>query len=812
MGEDRKYFNVYFPNETVNTAQRFFFFKTLFEQSGEPSSLGDKAQGIITDGLGNFGKEQESNSDGELIIQQALNFLLQTIQYERNQEIEFFNNHFNDDKIPGRMRQELMDCVSGDNIDYLKFIALINEYYQGLEQFKSSLNYEAKRLRDFNNYFQEFKTKYTMNKKGIAKRYGKPDVKNSDDEIYYMFNQYLLDKVNNFDEQTIQRLMNTQTLASRISMSLRGIYEEVWKNTQWQEILTSQILENKSIDTKGVQEAITVTFLTQFVQRAQNVILNDLASFDNANLNQGLPQQEIEKIANDFVRGLDFSEEDNADNSNYKLIQELIKNLKKNQNLEKDMSLVYKRAFKRLGDIRGTKKDATHTRASLSGMTKDALEFFENWAAQNINYDKGNEINASRRKSNVVKALAEHFNISLVREGDENKKSRYQRKDYTKIAAVLDEIAKRDFVPVIKINAKNPFMSEFITGLLVGQELLDPIVASGFTSPSSKADTTIFEWAKVQIDSKINFDKIAKEITDNHMLTYTEHKALSVKGGKTEEQYRKEKKLKYNEFSIEAETEKRILALEKLNNDLRTELEADGATADEIEAVLKSLRESFAIDTTVKNYDKFDNTKGFSGGSIGGSLETQVDNILKMFSYGGITLPDRNWLLFAIYNCGPGLVGGSTGAKKTIEDLFSTVAVMLLFEDSGQQAQYIVEQAKNQFFEPPRKFLHLYNLNGMFFPQSYILQLTYNGLVNAYASLESTTKSNGSRANIINPVNISNMVGEQVEEKGYKRVVSPQNWYDTFSGSAGAVSIQITFLAGFLDILEELNKMMSEPF
>ena len=90
-------------------------------------------------------------------------------------------------------------------------------------------------------------------------------------------------------------------------------------------------------------------------------------------------------------------------------------------------------------------------------------------------------------------------------------------------------------------------------------------------------------------------------------------------------------------------------------------------------------------------YNKLDNDEGFHGGSLGGSVETQLANLCKMLDYGsaGFSPGDMEWLAFAIYNAGPGLLG--YGLKKPIEDILSTVAVMLMFDDAGQQAIYLNE-------------------------------------------------------------------------------------------------------------------------
>ncbi len=133
---------------------------------------------------------------------------------------------------------------------------------------------------------------------------------------------------------------------------------------------------------------------------------------------------------------------------------------------------------------------------------------------------------------------------------------------------------------------------------------------------------------------------------------------------------------------------------------------------------LEQLKNSFRISTSVKSYDKYNNKTGFHGGSLGGTVEHQIENIQHMFQLGGITIQDVDWLIFAVYNSGPHLLGSSI--KKDLEHFFSILAVSLMFDDAGEQATYIKNQAENLSDIKPN-YLHLFLLNGTYFPLSYIL-------------------------------------------------------------------------------------------
>ena len=295
-----------------------------------------------------------------------------------------------------------------------------------------------------------------------------------------------------------------------------------------------------------------------------------------------------------------------------------------------------------------------------------------------------------------------------------------------------------------------------------------------------------------------NYQAIIKDELNNIIYNDLKFRRQKVRG---------KKPLTSHEFSIKSETNRRLIVDQTYYKNLKIQLEQDGKTADEINSILNDLKNTFKISTTVKEYDKYDNDLGFFGGSLGGSLEHQVNNLLDMMSYGGITLPDYQWLMLAIYNCSKGTIGGET-LKNILEDFFSSFAVMLLFDDAGQQAEYIKTQAYNNIKTASNKALHLYILNGFYFPASFILELTYNSLAKGQEILNSTIHlsnlSNGSRLHIINNVSEDNMVTSKDGVVG-----GPHDWGHTVSANAHSIQLQLTFLAGFLDILEKIQDAMT---
>ena len=221
-------------------------------------------------------------------------------------------------------------------------------------------------------------------------------------------------------------------------------------------------------------------------------------------------------------------------------------------------------------------------------------------------------------------------------------------------------------------------------------------------------------------------------------------------------------------------------------NDIEANLENQKITIEQIKDI-------FFIDSSVKFAETFiADEGGFKGGSLGADVESQIDNINFMLELGGITPLDAQWLLTAVLNAGAGMIGSSL--RPSLENYFSTVASILMFRTGGNSIQQWHDQIIRGIDKAPTK-IHIYTFGTFFVPQSYILKLTAEGLRKCANLLISEANDTGSRAHIYNPVSVSNIVRN--------------NWSQTAKNNYKSVQIQITLLGGFLDILNQMEKIMN---
>lgn len=234
-----------------------------------------------------------------------------------------------------------------------------------------------------------------------------------------------------------------------------------------------------------------------------------------------------------------------------------------------------------------------------------------------------------------------------------------------------------------------------------------------------------------------------------------------------------------------------------------------GKTIQKIDKILEQLKRDysilgncFIIEDSAKYYETMYVERGtlknrkmytsFSGGSIGATITDQIIKINALAETGGISVRDTNWLINACINAGPGMIGANN--KNFLEDYFSAIAAILLFDN---QLGIVKEAFQPQESSTSTKQIHLFSLEGGYYPLSYILQLTYTHLQKVY----------NEAINIVNhgaSTTLSGFVSHPSKFIPGVREMTPKDWENLGKESEKTVQLKVTFLAGFLDILDSL--------
>lgn len=805
MPENKQYFNVYFPENSVTTGSRYFFFQSL-----EGTELGSAVKSVLASNLNSITPD---NDEGLEIIRGAMDFLKAMIENEQQNEREYFmTNIANNDKLTPGIRKRCSDILSTEGaIDYIGFINMINEYYTGLNDYKKNLEYESKRLTKLQQLYDEFHKHYTQNPDGTYTIQVKNKETNlleyKDSSFYVAFRQFLLEGAR--DEKWISKAdqqfgFNTKTMANTIQNQFNSIYNKIWNNTDFRTQIENAVLNT---GLKGYEQQVTAYLIQEILTESQGMLTS---YFDEKEYKVTLNQAEVDNFVRTFLDKLNVQP---GETTSAALERHLLTSLKGEAEAllkaEQQLTLSTDRIIKEVkNDVSLSIGDDGH---SINNLSQDIINLIQSILVKN---KKKTSVSNKKvwTRDNLFQALSETYRNRPI-------KIKAKKWNTQEIVEIANSLIKNQKLVKVQIAAKDNIISEGFSSWALNKASVfaGRLRAIFLTFGTQKADVAGIEIGKVTlIPQNVDWAHIAQQITKNYMdsLEITDIDINSKNIKFNEKTFRQDKQFGSQEFSIEAETMRRLAMKEKEIEQITTQLKRKGIKANEIQQILSNLKNSVSIGSTVKSYNKYDNEHGFHGGSIGGTVEHQLENIQKMFQYGGISFPDVEWLTFAIYNAGAGLMGADY--KEPIEDILSTVAVMLMFDDAGQQAVYLRKQLDERYRLSSyngSKFLHLYYLNGNYYPSSFILQLTYNGLLDAYSQLNNEYLkgteafngiSNGSRANIINNVSEKNEIGTRTSNDVV--TTKQSQWAETFAANSKSVQIQITFLAGMIDIIDILNE------
>ena len=230
----------------------------------------------------------------------------------------------------------------------------------------------------------------------------------------------------------------------------------------------------------------------------------------------------------------------------------------------------------------------------------------------------------------------------------------------------------------------------------------------------------------------------------------------------------------------------------------------------EIDELLKSLEDiygflpsCFIIEDSTKNYlslyarmEDGEQANGVHGGSLGANLNDQLNKIDALTSAGGITMIDKQWLTATIINAGPNMI--ASGQKEKIENYLAMFAAILLFDGQINIAQeamhYMTEQ---QLSSGNTHQIHLFSVNGGYYPLSYVLKLTYDSLNEGLQRIQSAELSQGVQVEIYG----------FVSEPNSNNYTGLSSWEATADAAQKSTKIKMKFLVQFQNIVQNLLQL-----
>lgn len=403
--------------------------------------------------------------------------------------------------------------------------------------------------------------------------------------------------------------------------------------------------------------------------------------------------------------------------------------------------------------------------------------------------DLGNNIFADEPKILQAKYNEINKDISIL-EGHASKNKKISKKNENKTLEQLYDEQKQinkdlEDLPNKNLKIKNGgsmwFDFEILSVLL---PWVENAVYSELGTGSNKDDTVTYylHYSLPETDD-LNFKEMNSKVEHLNSLVYKYKQEMK--------EISENSKMNSTDFKMRA---KRIL-------ERTEELKKEYDKMNDSYSGLKEIKDAFIVHGTNKRYSIFDSTEGFAAGVLGTAKKgwgrgfadatSAIENITLMAQLGGISDIDSNWLINAAINTASGLI--AQDMKDPLEKLLSSLAGALMFDDAALILDEINQQAVTEAAQVSISQIHLYNLQGFYFPLSYVLQETYNGLIKVQGAIESNYK--GNKITIKNNYQTKNFENEKI---------SASTWEREGQKALSDTGIKMTFMAGFLDILNNL--------
>ena len=776
----------------INKGSRYFFFNSLLNYGEEGRSIYSAASGILSQPISQNGDD----IDGQEAIQQALEFLANARDKEAKIEAQYFKNKIINHPFFKKKKnkvylKDLNNIFQDDQkiIDYNRFLILINLIGQDNKNVK---NWETKLMQVQEEYQQLSSFAKTVSNGNTKRIKYRPDAFIAD--IFQKTDFGNQRKRSGYNMRvSMTKKIDSTVVGNKRNEILVGLMPEI-KN------IAAQYISSHSLN-DAQKKAFISELASSFIEETYTILYNEQEStelvdldtikqrFFNNTLEDGTVNKEYTRVmqklkntANILLRNLDLLEAEGK--SMTPEIKEKIK-ISQGKTPSGFTQDVRKYLLEFLKEIKI--KDANGNMTSLD-TTK-----LENWETKS-NSDK----RRSKAKEEYWKNLTQILRPIML--ADQNiAKKKFTKQDYTNYINTL-------FRQRTKLTITDH--TEYDSARTINN--ITNAVVNVIGGKYRKTDVSGIDAGYIELSCSLpDTQQIVQELLNNYEADYEErvkkfNAEISKKlSNETQKYFAKE-----TSYSVESDTH---AATEAQKNLAKNILIKNGITDPDEEQIQETLKNLFIIDDSTKYAEFFMPELGFQGGSIGANVGEQIENICKIYEYGGITPLDRDWLIFAVLNCGDALVGSAL--RGPLENYFSVVASLLMFRTGGILAETLnknleVSSANN---------LHLLQLGPILVTNSYILDKLYTELLKGAAQLDA--KASGVKATIRNNVNDSDIVKKEnlIEKKRKNKngdVIKTStfyagDWDATYTTNYPHVQINITMLGGFLDLLEQFRNLLN---
>ena len=762
----------------ITVGKRYVFFTSLTSNDEKNLSL---------NALGRHAEHELSRIDAKLTgqaetnqieqqekinyIQEYLNLLKTTADHMKDNELAFITQQTQQlkkiqDFIPNTELSEinnlLNDINQSEEFDYMKFITLLNnlmlEPNKRNKIIQEQLNNMRLLQKNFNNMTEEEQRKA---QEAYIENYRK--YKND-------FSQNLFQQFNN---ETIYIPSITSVAAEKIT----SIISSLSNNPILLEALATQIRANKKITNKNILEALIA-------------IITD-AVFDN-------PSQTVDELIESITKKVS-KDTSNIINNFLEQNSFEIFNTKTQRSLEQ-LAMRKENEFEGLANavLNINKNELKDLFQLYDKNNKYGLKKLYKLLTETLKKDDINDIN--NKKGQFTRALGQAIQDYLVTSVRQQKNN--PNLSFNEIKQLISEQSdkyykkrqlKKDLQTQLKVSQiKHSGIAEIMSTQDVQNRIVNIAFSRAPGNTINLKDDVSFMVGFTPKTDKINIkmDKINKKIAQEYKNYLPEYKEIA--RGLT---------------NIEASRKIFSKKINNIINSVQEQLKVADNDTEKLEKILDNFYDTFLGSISVKDYELYNNELGFHGGSLGGqgTVDTVIENIVQMYEIGGISKLDADELIFAVINSTENdSTYGNGSNKQHIANFLLGGAALMMFDEGFSNSKKFLEDTKSTLFTNNHiRTLQLYRLNNIYLPASYILYTIYEQLLPIYNDIITnfTASTTTNRVEIIS----HNLTPADIKT-GSDYPTSKDRWDYISSEATQNTKIQFLFMAGMLDIFENLAK------
>lgn len=752
-------------------------------------------------------------------FEKGLTVLKQGIIIERENEEKYVNDlikHMKDKKLPDNFIQRFQNLFqSSDNFSYTEFIKLLNILLLGEKNYNNILDLEQKRGEQLqeamtNLLAQEQKNeveklKEREKKTGITGYTLKQDLHDTyldrhsfDNSIYDLyFNQvtgtidYLLADCAN---KTIYEALKSDTIKNKILQSIQGN----GSNDDLIDALIQQVLAQVMNQIPNiVDQALNAEKkeTDNIIDQILNTLTSDETILSKINIegaeNFGRKNRAAKNILIEVDK--DTGEKKVKETKGTKLADVLLVLYKEVNSTDKtdivNQILDENVATSALSDPK------THS-GPKSYSIRDLLAQIEQLTNDLYNLEHKKDrlsTDETNKKQSLPRAIAE-IKRQISRKArkviDENLSTAITKEAKVALARKITSSLRREV-----INITGPEFSEIIDTILQ-QKFSDS--ESIFTGPrNAKADTVtiraVYEPDPLKFPNKEIADAVTKAVNNSTRDFYQIFESELPKTGQATD-------LKQGRATwVDAVRS----IYNKLIPDLNNYIDDGKQQIAAMEEIRQMVHDTVIVTTTMKTFTQYQNDIGFLSGSLGPTIQQQLANFAEMFEKAGVPLStaELTWLEIAIVNCSPGALGSDN--LTMIEKYLSVLAGFAVFDEASAEIEILNSSLidRNGLLQSNPRLMHLYKLNGLYFPGSYILSRMYENLEKADAVLdEKQQEINNDGAKIYATGSLYTIRGKKTDsiEERFRLTYEAASKKDT-------TFITVAFLSGLINLVNQLK-------